>query len=73
MLHNKKTGIKSVRAAENITRRFADQISNRGYEQRERPTKSPTLKTKKWVAANNSGLVPGLTGPIETVIGGKTA
>lgn len=73
ILHKRKSGMKRVRDSENAKRRLADQTRNRGYEQSWRPMKSPTLKTKKWIALNRSGLVAEFTGATEMVIGGKTA
>lgn len=72
-LQNKNRGMNRVRAREKVKRRLADQTRNRGCEQRRRPMKSPTLKTKKWTALKRSRLVSGFTGMTEIVIGGKTA
>ena len=59
-------------ASDRVRRRLADQMSMNGMEHVFLPKKSPTLKTRKWIAVNNSGCVAGFVGRIDRVIGGKT-
>jgi hypothetical protein len=73
MLHIKKIGMNSVRASDKVRSRLADHTSSFGNEQRYRPKKSPTLKTRKWTAAKSNGWVFGFVGLIKIVIGGNTA
>lgn len=47
ILHARKRGMKKVRRRESMRRRLEDHMWRRGREQRVRPVKSPTLKTKK--------------------------
>lgn len=72
-LHIRKTGMKSVRRRERLSKRRADQTCSLGSEQMERPVKSPMLNMRKWTALNTSGWTRGLVGWTEMVIGGKTA
>ena len=73
MLHIKKNGRNSVRASDKARSRLADHTSSFGNEQIYRPKKSPTLKTRKWIAAKSNGWVFGFVGLMEIVIGGNTA
>lgn len=72
-LHMRKIGMKSVRAAEKLSRRRDDHTRSRGNEHKKRPVQSPMLKTKKCTALKSRGCVAGLVGWIEIVIGGNTA
>ena len=73
MLHIKKIGMNSVRASDKARSRLPDHTSSFGNEQTYRPKKSPTLKTRKWIAAKSSGWVFGFVGLMDIVIGGNTA
>ena len=73
MLHIRKSGMKSVRRRESVSRRRADQTWRRGKEQIVRPAKSPTLNMRKWMALNTSGCTDGFVDVTEIVMGGKTA
>ena len=73
MLHMRKTGMKSVRARDNVRSRLADQIRNIGNEQTYLPRKSPMLKTRKCTALKSRGCTAGFVGCIEVVMGGNTA
>lgn len=69
-LHIKNRGTKRVRARESVSSLLADHIKRLGKEQTYLPMKSPTLKTRKWVALKRRGCVLGLVGCTEVVIGG---
>ena len=73
MLHIKNNGMNSVRASDKARSRLADHISSFGNEQIYRPRKSPTLKTRKWIAEKSNGWVSGFVGLMDIVIGGNTA
>ena len=73
MLHIKNNGMNSVRASDKTRSRLADHTSSLGNEQIYRPKKSPTLKTRKWIAVKSNGWVSGFVGLMEIVIGGNTA
>jgi hypothetical protein len=55
-LHARKRGMKMTRKRERVTSCDAAQTCIAGKLQRYRPTQSPTLKTRKWMALKMSGL-----------------
>lgn len=72
-LHMRKTGMKSVRRSERVSRRRSDQTCMLGSELRARPAKSPMLNMRKCIAVNTNGWTDGFVEVTETVIGGNTA
>lgn len=73
MLHIRNNGTNSVRASDKARSRFADHTSSFGNEQMYRPRKSPTLKTRKWIAVKSKGWIFGFVGLMKVVIGGNAA
>ena len=55
MLHAMNKGMKSVRARERQRSWYGDQMRREGKEQRYRPSRSPRLKRRTWIALKRSG------------------
>lgn len=54
-LHMSKRGMKRVRAKESVSNLLPEEVTIVVCAQNVRPTKSPTLKTRKWKALNTKG------------------